>query len=83
MTASALVQNFQIHCHHCKQWLGESSQVMRLIGLFEAPRDRARVEGARDSWHCKKCGWVNVFRPAAVLRSATSALPPVQVCSSR
>lgn len=56
----------QLHCHHCQRWVGETSQSLVFVGMFKAPHDRARVDGARDVWRCKSCGWVNVFQPAAV-----------------
>jgi hypothetical protein len=53
---------YQLRCHHCKQWLGESSVPLELVGMFKDPRQRERVEEPRDSWRCKACGWVNVFQ---------------------
>lgn len=55
----------QLRCHHCKQWLGESSQPLELVGLFKDPRQRERIQIPRDTWRCRACGWANVFAPAA------------------
>ena len=55
----------QLHCHHCQRWLGETSQSLVFVGMFKDPHDRQRVEGARDTYRCKSCGWVNVFQSQA------------------
>lgn len=55
----------QLRCHHCTQWLGETSQSLSFTGMFHAPQDREWVEGQRDTYRCKGCGWVNVFKPVA------------------
>lgn len=62
----------QVHCHRCKQWLGESSRVLELVGLFKDPRQRERVAEPRDTWRCRACGWANVFLPAGRIAVETS-----------
>jgi hypothetical protein len=53
---------FDLLCHHCSHWMGESSEPLEFLGMFKNPSDRNRVDGPRSSWRCKSCGWVNVFR---------------------
>lgn len=65
-------ENFQLRCHHCSSWIGEAQQAMQLVGVFKSPRDRERIEGPRDTWRCKGCGWVNVFHPMNDTRQASS-----------
>lgn len=55
----------QLHCHRCKQWLGESSRPVELVGLFKEPRQREIIAVPRETWRCKACGWANVFVGAA------------------
>jgi hypothetical protein len=55
--------SFELRCHHCSSWLGESREPLKHRGSFETPRDREVLPEPRDSWRCKGCGWVNVFRP--------------------
>ncbi len=54
----------ELRCHHCTQWLGETSRSLVFVGMFRDPRQRDRVEGARDSYRCKGCGWLNIFQAA-------------------
>jgi len=58
------VQTYQLRCHHCSQWVGESSIPLEFFGMFKHPRDCALVEEPRSTYRCKSCGWVTVFRPA-------------------
>ena len=60
------VQTVQMRCHHCHQWVGESSAPMDFVGMFKDPRDRSMIPEPRDTYRCKHCGWANVFRPVAV-----------------
>jgi hypothetical protein len=52
----------QLHCHHCSTWLGESRESLTFVGMFKDPRERERVPQPRDTYRCKRCGWVNVFQ---------------------
>lgn len=58
-------QTYQVRCHHCHQWIGESSIPLDFSGMFRDSRDCALVEEPRSTYRCKHCGWVTVFRPAA------------------
>ena len=55
----------QLHCHHCQRWLGEARDSLTFVGMFKDPRQRERVEGPRDTYRCKSCGWANVFQSPA------------------
>ena len=55
----------ELRCHHCTQWLGETSRSLVFVGMFKSPQDRQRVDGPRDTYRCKGCGWVNVFQGTA------------------
>jgi len=55
----------ELRCHHCTQWLGETSHSLVFVGMFKAPQDRHRVPAPRDTYRCKGCGWVNVFQSSA------------------
>ena len=59
-------QTHQLYCHHCSQWVGESSDPVTLVGMVRDPRDRNLVPSPRNTWRCKSCGWVNIFRVVAV-----------------
>jgi hypothetical protein len=52
----------ELRCHHCTQWLGETSRSLAFVGMFKDPRQRERVAAPRDTWRCKSCGWANVFQ---------------------
>lgn len=60
-------ESFQLRCHRCHQWLGESSEPMELVGLFKDPRQRECIREPRNTWRCKACGSANVFRPTSPL----------------
>lgn len=54
----------KIHCHRCQRLIGESSaSALTFVGMFKSMQDRHNVEGQRDTWACKGCGWVTVFQP--------------------
>jgi len=55
----------ELRCHHCTQWLGETSRSLVFVGMFKDPRQRERVSEPRDTWRCKSCGWANVFHEQA------------------
>lgn len=55
-------QSIQINCHHCTRWIGESRTPLTFAGMFKEPQDRSRIDEPRDTYRCKSCGWVNVFR---------------------
>jgi hypothetical protein len=57
---------YPIHCHKCSAWIGETTNPMEPWGLFRSARDRESVPPPRNSWRCKGCGWVNVFRVSKI-----------------
>lgn len=56
------IQSTQLHCHYCTHWLGESSESVQFVGMFQRPKDREKVPEPRDTYRCGSCRWVNVFR---------------------
>lgn len=58
---------FEVMCHSCGHWLGESPAVLRLAGVFRHARERNSIQGQRSSWRCGKCGWTNTFLEAATM----------------
>lgn len=60
MTLSA-AQSVQLHCHHCTTWLGESESPLTFVGMFKDPQDRNYLPAPRNTYRCKRCGWVTVF----------------------
>ena len=56
-----------IRCHHCGdgRLIGETSQTLAFVGMFKYIRDCGMVDGQRDTYRCRSCGWCNVFQPAA------------------
>ena len=65
MTAPAFHSN-QLQCHHCGKWVGESRTPMEFVGMFKDPRDRTQLPEPRDTYRCKSCSWVTVFRPVSL-----------------
>lgn len=53
-----------LRCHHCSHWIGEADRPMQIVGVFKDRRQRERIP-CRNTWPCGKCGWSNVFEPAA------------------
>ncbi len=56
----------ELHCHYCVRWVGDTSQALVFVGMFKDPHDRYRLSHPRDTYRCKSCGWVNIFRPREV-----------------
>lgn len=52
----------QLYCPNCSHWLGESSAALTFAGMFEGPQLRHNVSEPRDTYRCKSCGWITVFR---------------------
>ena len=53
---------YDLRCHRCSHFMGESSEPVEFSGLFKRPRDREQVKAPRSSWRCPSCGWTNVFK---------------------
>jgi len=60
------VSQFDLRCHRCSYWIGETHQAVEFVGAFKRLRDREQLPAPRDSRVCEHCGWVNVFRPLDV-----------------
>lgn len=56
--------SYDLRCHRCSYWIGESAEPMEFVGLFKDKRDRDQVQSPRATYQCKHCGWVNIFRRA-------------------
>ena len=56
-----------VRCHHCSStFIGETSQSLVFVGMFKDSHDKDYIPGPRDTYRCKACGWINVFKPQAV-----------------
>lgn len=53
----------QIYCTECTRWVGEASHALEYVGKFKDRKERRTVPEPRDTYLCKSCGWVMVFRP--------------------